>query len=1367
MADYYPLIARAVAGLGKDSPEARRSLYDRARSALLTKLSAADPQFEESIIAREQLALEGAIRKVEVATPSATDKVRRVRVFVSSTFRDMQAERDHLVKFIFPQLRKICEARGIGWTEVDLRWGIPDEDKDSVLPLCLAEIERCRPFFIGLLGERYGHVPQTVNKDLLESLPWLADHQQSSITELEILHGALNHLGTARHTYFYFRDPVYVDRIPPDGRSDFLAESSEHVRRLKRLKDRIRAASHPLPDQVRLCQLREPYRDVEELGRWVLDDFSTLIDSLFAAREERGPFESERLDHEAFAQSRTGVFVGRQRELDRISEHVQDESLPLVVTGEPGSGKSALLARWCADYRARQPSSLTLSHFIGATPAGAESIHLIRRIMHECRTQLPDLFPDDLPVEADKVREVFPKWLALAAENRPVVLILDGLDQLEDRDFALELGWLPEKFPPNCRVVVSAATGPSLDALRRRRWPELAVQPLSVPERKELIAAFLGQYSRRLGPARVEEIASAAQTGNPLFLCAVLDELRQFGEHERLGERTAHYLSASGPVDLYGRIIERWQHDYGQELVRQALGLTWGARRGLSESELLELLGKEGQPLPRVSWTPFYLAAESSLISRSSLLSLANDHVRQAVTLTWLHDDDERMRTHERLASYFGAQPLQYTSADERPTGSGPCNTRKVDEHLWQLSMAGNERHLYEALLDMSLLLVFTTYNRMDELIGYWAGLNERFPIREGFEEVLTKFRESTSDPKEYAMGLNALATVYRALGFTEDAAVLLKTAVAELEASPFVLDDITASSHGNIAILEIEAGRLDEGEKAMLSQIGTLQRVAPGGVSLARAYNNLTSLYLRWSKFEEAMGPNVAALAILEKENPLAEPLRRLPGELANDVLVRQMSDTWQEELAAALQNRGLILASSRDFDDAIGFGERAVHIARIQSGVAPSDRAKYLFELSSWYNDNRDLEQAALRLTEAEEVASKLNDEKYSEQQALICAALMRVSLLAGKIDHARARLPGLKTTLPKIQHTEHPNLLDLLGFCAGQLHEHGFLDEAEETYRMGVELGRRCYKNEGERISAVLNNLGQFYYSQREFQRSLECVLEALVSTCRSGETGGLEQQLQNIAAVLLAMGDQINAATAVRDAFSALRRSGQDEQSLETAEALVAAVQGKVIPGVAASSQQNGKPAPHLDRGAPQSSGQTAIIQDLTTIVIELTLWVDKGRYPSLVREFVPICFGIIGSQVSESDLARIVDAPRLTVGPLEILDAAERIANRLADHDKTYLAQALLALIVSSDLGKAEIAMTLVTFRLCCIGLCVEFDVARKTFSIDPDGGQKRIGFRAQLGAQLENAGSQGASPSSAQARGSRATIWSKLFGRKE
>ncbi len=65
MADYYPLIERAVAGLTKNTGENRRTLYDRARGALVNQLRSVDPPLDESDITRERLALEEAIRKVE------------------------------------------------------------------------------------------------------------------------------------------------------------------------------------------------------------------------------------------------------------------------------------------------------------------------------------------------------------------------------------------------------------------------------------------------------------------------------------------------------------------------------------------------------------------------------------------------------------------------------------------------------------------------------------------------------------------------------------------------------------------------------------------------------------------------------------------------------------------------------------------------------------------------------------------------------------------------------------------------------------------------------------------------------------------------------------------------------------------------------------------------------------------------------------------------------------------------------------------------------------------------------------------------------------------------------------------------------
>ncbi len=95
--------------------------------------------------------------------PTAT---RTFRVFVSSTFEDLKAERDALQRAVFPKLRQLCEENGARFQAIDLRWGVRDEAAldQQTMEICLREIERCqqtgiKPNFIALLGDRYGWRP--------------------------------------------------------------------------------------------------------------------------------------------------------------------------------------------------------------------------------------------------------------------------------------------------------------------------------------------------------------------------------------------------------------------------------------------------------------------------------------------------------------------------------------------------------------------------------------------------------------------------------------------------------------------------------------------------------------------------------------------------------------------------------------------------------------------------------------------------------------------------------------------------------------------------------------------------------------------------------------------------------------------------------------------------------------------------------------------------------------------------------------------------------------------------------------------------------------------------------------------------------
>lgn len=305
----------------------------------------------------------------------AQDRV--IRVFVSSTFRDMFEEREELVKQVFPQLARLCGERDVAFTYVDLRWGITDEEtaEGKVLPTCLAEIERCRPFFIGLLGERYGWVPETIPEELIEREPWLAEHRGKSITELEIIHGVLNDPAMANRACFYFRDPAYIQSSPPTQQARFTeAPTPEEIERYgpeeaQRRAEERRGKLAALKRRIRQSgvALRENYPDPRTLGQWVLRDLTVAINQQFPPESKPDPLDREAAGHQAFARSRLGVYIGRHEYFERLDEHVAGRGNPLVVLGESGGGKSALLANWIWRHRQAHPDDHVIAHFVGAS----------------------------------------------------------------------------------------------------------------------------------------------------------------------------------------------------------------------------------------------------------------------------------------------------------------------------------------------------------------------------------------------------------------------------------------------------------------------------------------------------------------------------------------------------------------------------------------------------------------------------------------------------------------------------------------------------------------------------------------------------------------------------------------------------------------------------------------------------------------------------------------------------------------------------------------------------------------------------------------------------------------------------------------
>lgn len=631
-------------------------------------------------------------------------KDRHIRFFISSTFSDMYEERELLLKKVFPRLRKLCDERQVVLTEVDLRWGIDEAHGDKIVELCLSEIERSRPWFIGLLGERYGSILNKTSQDLLKSENWLNDYLgKRSITELEILHGVLNNPKMQNHAFFYFRDPRYIKDLPNNiNFSNFQVENNESAKKLQNLKNRIRHAS-----DTNLVHLREPYSNPEQLAQWIEEDLCSLINRLFPKEDVPNSLSRIEIEQDALVRSLSRQYIERPEAYKAIDTFIDSETTqPLLITGESGIGKSALLANWGEYFRSLHPEILVHYHFLGVDANGNDWFSIVRRLIETLNQRFN--FSLDISTEADQLRQIFAKALILASEREPIIIIIDALNEIENQSGTYNLLWLPSELPHNIKIIVSTLKGNSLEVLRERNVVEYNVKPLSEDEQKRLIFIWLRHWGKELNNVRTKRIVQHHATSNPLFLRTFLGELRVFGSHEELDQKIDYYLAANNPTELFQKVLSRYEEDYEDKrhsLVKDTFSFIACTRMGLAENELLELLGDNfEEPLANAIWSPLHLAAEPGLVFRNGRIKFAHNYFREAVEARYLSNEKELLSRHNRLADYFLKMDGKVRWFDELP---------------WQYVMSQQWGLLYALLCDLKYITIGI------EHIGVYALIEE------------------------------------------------------------------------------------------------------------------------------------------------------------------------------------------------------------------------------------------------------------------------------------------------------------------------------------------------------------------------------------------------------------------------------------------------------------------------------------------------------------------------------------------------------------------------------------------------------------------------------------------------------------------
>lgn len=678
---------------------------------------------------------------VKLSPVARYEGARAVRVFISSTFRDMHAEREVLVKHVLPELGKRCAERDVEFSFIDLRWGITDEQvaEGRVLPICLDEIERCRPFFVGLLGEYYGSVPDGISPELVLLYPWLSDAKGRSVTDLE-MSAVLHDSASAFRTFFYFRDRAYLQRLSESLREEWTS-TAESAAMLRQLKERVQKKASTVTD----------YSEPESLTELVVDQLWTAIESEFPLQSESEAWRKETLQHAHFLHRHTRVYVGRRLTLRRLTDHVREYGPPLVVIGDAGTGKSALLANWLAE---QSPASLDMPlvlHAVGATPESDRWEAMLIRLMTWMQKQVAiDL---QIPTESDELLLAFPRFLCAVSAQTSLLMVIDGPDELQDQGELPPWGWLPTEIPENIRVIVTLRSSSPLRAeARARGWAELPVAELSQTERRVLIEGYLGRGGRKLKEEDLAEITNSPRTGMPLYLRLLLQELCVFGVYEQLSLRIRRYLQAPTLEALYGEIFRRWEEDYGADMVRQALSLIAVSRRGLLEQDLQWMLRTRDEPLTSVRWSPFFLSAELDISPRPGVLALTNEHVARAIRKVYLANDDA-LCARQMLIEFYSATTmvtLHFVNGvetripmllDVRKTYRG-FSTHAYEELPWQYVLSDRWRDLFQ-LLKNENFLKWATENCPWNIRRWWRELTERgYCAAKAFEWHLERLDE-------------------------------------------------------------------------------------------------------------------------------------------------------------------------------------------------------------------------------------------------------------------------------------------------------------------------------------------------------------------------------------------------------------------------------------------------------------------------------------------------------------------------------------------------------------------------------------------------------------------------------------------------
>ncbi len=284
-------------------------------------------------------------------------------IFVSSTFRDMQLERDALQQLSLPAINALAKTYGEKVAMCDLRWGVntsglsEEESTAKVLNHCLDAIDRCEPIMIILLGERYGWIPGTdAIRSASDRKQLQLEDYEISVTALEIEYGAFFR---SAKTLVYFRE---ADDAWEGSLTD---EDDTHREKLAALKDKLAGLCHNNIKSYRLSRQGETVVGLDAFANMVKQDVAALLTEEWHRYQNVSAESREQLIHQGLFFEKAASFHAGESFLASVKQTITQKGKIINLYGEAGCGKSVLLGKLAKDLAQEGYDILPLQ--VGAT----------------------------------------------------------------------------------------------------------------------------------------------------------------------------------------------------------------------------------------------------------------------------------------------------------------------------------------------------------------------------------------------------------------------------------------------------------------------------------------------------------------------------------------------------------------------------------------------------------------------------------------------------------------------------------------------------------------------------------------------------------------------------------------------------------------------------------------------------------------------------------------------------------------------------------------------------------------------------------------------------------------------------------------